>query len=205
MGVVMIHTIVISDVGLLREALVAVLSTEPDLHVTGVVGADHEALGDVERLRPDVAVVDLDPPGRCGLDTIRKLVERASPTAAVALTERPTPEILRLAIAAGARGLTTKDQPPAGLAEIIRRVAKGDRMLHPATALATLATLQSPLTDRESDVLRLAAQGLPSRSIALQLCLSDGTVRNYLSGVLRKMGCVNRLQAAYCAQERGWL
>jgi two-component system response regulator DesR len=204
MGVVMIHTIVISDGGLLREALVAVLSTEPDLQVAGVDGAD-PALGGVALARPDVAVVDLDPPGRCGLDTIRRLVEATPPTAAVALTERPTPEILRRAIAAGARGLTTKDQPPTGLAEIIRRVADGERMIHPATALATLATLHSPLTDRERDVLRLAARGLPSRSIGFQLCLADGTVRNYLSGALRKLGCVNRLQAAHRAHEAGWL
>jgi two-component system response regulator DesR len=201
----MINTIVISAAGLLREALVAVLDTEPDLQVTGVGGGDPDMVRAVERARPDVAVVDLDQPGRSGWETVRSLTGKGSPMAAVALTERPTPDTLRRAIAAGARGLTTKDQAPAGLAEIIRRVANGDRMIDPATALAAMATLDCPLTDRERDVLRLAARGLPSRSIAHQLFLADGTVRNYLSDAVRKLGCGNKLQAAHRAQDAGWL
>ena len=199
----MIRTVVVSDLGLLRESLSAVLETEPGLEVAGATHTDE--LGDVCRMAPDVAVVDVDDPDRRGLAAVQKLAGDPSAPAVVALTARRTPAMLRQVLAAEARGFASKDQPPQELAELIRRVAAGDRMVHPPTALAALAAMENPLTEREREVLRLAALGLPSKEIASRLYLAGGTVRNYLSGILRKLGCSYRLQAVRLARESGWL
>jgi two-component system response regulator DesR len=205
MGAAVIRTIVVSNLCLLREALCSVLSNEDGLTVVGASGTDREVLARVQEAAADVAVVDLDTPGGDGLRTARLLVKSLPDTAVVALSTKHTPGVLRRALAAGVRGFASRAQQPGELAEIIRRVAAGDLMFHQATALATLAVMDNPLSDRERQVLRLAAQGLPSKEIAARLFLTKGTVRNYLSDAMRKLDCPNRLQAARRAEEAGWL
>jgi two-component system response regulator DesR len=200
-----IHAIIVTNLALLREGLKALLATEDGLDVTGIAGTERDVLAAARQLRPGVCVVDLDTLGRHGLRYVRLLVDELPTTAVIALTARHSPCLLRQALAAGARGFASTEQPPAELVEVIRRVAEGDRMIHSVTALATLATMNSPLSERECEVLRLAAQGLSSDMIARKLFLSNGTVRNYLSIAVRKLGCANRLQAARRAEEAGWL
>ncbi|GAB7046940.1 response regulator transcription factor [Catenuloplanes indicus JCM 9534] len=198
-----IRTMIFSNHVLLRESLHAVLSTE--LEVTSVGGDDGEVLTAAHKIRPDVIVVDLDGPGRHGLRTVRLLVAELPECAVVALTGRHTPHALRAALTAGARGFASRQQPPAELVDLIRRVGRGERMIHPGTALATLAAMHNPLSARERDVLRRAARGMPSAAIASELFLSEGTIRNYLSSAVRKLNCRNRLEAARLAEEAGWI
>jgi len=199
-----IRMMIVSNLALLREALCFVLSTEDGFDVTSASGTDREVLALATQTKADVAVVDLDAPGREGLRTVRLLTEEL-PMTVVALSARQTPGVLRRALSAGARGFASRNQAPDELAEIVRRVAKGELVIHSATALATLAVMENPLSEREREVLRLAARGLPSTEIAARLFLTKGTVRNYLSGAMRKLGCANRLQAARRAEEAGWL
>lgn len=201
----MIRTIVVSNLCLLREALCSVLSVEDDLEAVGASGTDREVLAHVTGSAADVAVVDLDTPGRDGLSTARLLIATLPAIPVVALSATHTPGVLRRALCAGVRGFASRAQPPGELAQLIRRVAAGDLMIHQATAVATLAVVDNPLSDREREVLRLASQGLPSEEIATRLFLSAGTVRNYLSAAMRKLSCPNRLQAARRAEEAGWL
>ena len=173
----MIRTMIVSNLALLREALCSVLSTEDGFDVTSASGTDREVLALATRTKADVAVVDLDAPGREGLRTVQLLTEEL-PMTVVALSARQTPGVLRRALSAGARGFASRNQAPDELAEIVRRVAKGELVIHSATALATLAVMENPLSEREREVLRLAARGLPSTEIAARLFLTTGTVRN---------------------------
>jgi two-component system, NarL family, response regulator DesR len=200
-----IRTIVVSNLCLLREALCSVLSVEDGLEAVGASGTDREVLAQVARADAHVAVVDLDTPDRDGLRTARLLVKSLPGTAVVALSGQQTPGVLRRALAAGVRGFASRSQAPGELAEIIRRVARGDLMIHRGTALAALAVVENPLSEREREVLRLAARGLRSGEIAAQLFLTEGTVRNYLSGAMRKLDCPNRLRAVQRADDAGWL
>lgn len=201
----MIRTILVSDLCLLREALCSVLSAEDGLEAVGASGTDREVLARVAQTAAHVAVVDLDTPGRDGLRTAGLLVKSLPETAVVALSANQTPGVLRRALSAGVRGFASRTQAPNELAELIRRVARGDLMIHQPTALATLAVVDNPLSEREQEVLRLAAQGLPSKEIAARLFLTKGTIRNYLSDAMRKLDCPNRLRAARMAERRGWL
>jgi two-component system response regulator DesR len=175
------------------------------MEAVGASGTDREVLRRVTEAAADVAVVDLDTPGRDGLATARLLVKTLPAVPVIALSAADTPGVLRRALCAGVRGFASRAQPPGELATLIRRVAAGDLMIHQETALATLAVVDNPLSGREREVLRLAAQGLPSEEIAHRLFLSAGTVRNYLSAAMRKLSCTNRLQAARRAEEAGWL
>ncbi|AGL17153.1 response regulator transcription factor [Actinoplanes sp. N902-109] len=201
----MISVVVVSDLRLLREALCAVLSVEVDFEVHDVPATAEHLVPLLHRAQPRVTVVDLDGPGGVGLPTARLVVETMPTTAVVVLTASRTPEILRQALAAGITGYATRDLPPAELVDLIRRVAKGERMIDTSTALAALATMDNPLTTREQEVLRLSLLGLSTTDIAQQVHLTAGTVRNYLSDAVRKLGCANRLQAANRARESGWL
>lgn len=201
----MIRIVIVSDLQLLRGALSAILSTQDDLEVTAELGPGCDVVSAAHNLRPDVAIIDLDMAGRCGIRTARALTRATPATAVVALTAQHTPSILREALAAEVRGFVSKEQPPAELTELIRRVAGGDRMIHARTALAALEAADNPLTEREQEVLRLAELGLPSQAIAGKLYLTEGTVRNYLSAILHKLDCPNRLLAARRARDSGWL
>jgi two-component system response regulator DesR len=205
MGAAVIRIVIVSNLCLLREALCSVLSDEDGLEAVGASGTDRQVLARATQVAAHVAVVDLDTPGRDGLRTARLLVKSLPGTAVVALSAKQTPGMLRRALAAGARGFASRTQAPGELAEVIRRVARGDLMIHQATALATLAVIDNPLSEREREILRLAARGMPSKEIAARLFLTKGTVRNYLSEAMRKLDCPNRLQAAKRAEEAGWL
>ncbi|WP_306206445.1 response regulator transcription factor [Actinoplanes sp. RD1] len=195
---------------MLRESLQAVLGGIGEMEPRHTDRTGEELLRVVRETQPRVALVDIDEPGGAGapgagLRTAELLTREAAGTEVVTLTAHRTPGRLRAAMLAGGRGFATRDQAPEELAELIRRVAAGDRVIDPDTAVAALHTVDNPLTEREQDVLRLTLTGLSTRLIARQLHLSSGTVRNYLSGAVRKLGCSNRLQAAARSLDSGWL
>ncbi|MEQ4304574.1 response regulator transcription factor [Plantactinospora sp. B6F1] len=201
----MIRIVIVEEMGLLRGALQAVLSSEDDLEV---VAALHEPGGLVtvaRRRRPDVVVVDMELPGADMLDVVAQLSVDAPDSAVLALSTQLTPEALQRAIRAGARGFVDKNLPPAELTRLVRAVAFGERVFDPVVAVAALSPPESPLTNRELEVLRMAAEGLPLKEIARQLYLAHGTVRNHLSVILRKTGTRNRLEAVRQAQRAGWI
>ncbi|GIF40095.1 two-component system response regulator DesR [Actinoplanes xinjiangensis] len=201
----MIRTLVVSNLRLLREAVCLVLSIEDDLEAVSAFGTDREVLSRAVHLAAHVAVVDLGVTHRDELRTVRLLVKSLPQLAVVALSAEHTPGALRRALVAGVRGFASRAQAPGELAEIIRRVARGELVLHQPTALATLAVMDNPLSERQQEALRLAGRGMPTKEIAERLFLAEGTVRNYLSDAMRKLDCPNRLRAARRAEEAGWL
>jgi two-component system response regulator DesR len=205
MGAAVIRTLVVSELRLLREAVCSVLSIEDGLEAVGASGTDREVLARAAHVAAHVAVVDLGASHRDALRTVRLLVRSLPGLAVVALSADHTPGALRRALAAGVRGFASRAQAPGELAETIRRVARGELVIHQPTALATLAVMDNPLSDREREVLRLAGRGMPTKEIAARLFLAEGTVRNYLSDAMRKLDCPNRLRAASRAEEAGWL
>jgi two-component system response regulator DesR len=198
------EVLIVSELGLLRGALKAVLSTEHDLNVTEL-DLDSDVVSRARRLRPDVAVIDLERAAGPGLGVARQLADELPGCPVVALAAEQTACALRQALDARVRGFASKEQPPGELAEVIRRVAGGDRVIDSVAALAALAAADNPLTDREREVLGLAAEGLPTRAMARRLYLTEGTVRNHMSAALRKTGARNRLEAVRRAQDAGWL
>ncbi len=199
-----IRILIVSELGLLRGALRAVLADEGDLVVTEL-GARGEVLDVARAQRPQVILLDLAPDEHGALAMVPRLHAAVPGCAIVALAVRQTPALLRRALGVGVRGVAGTDQPPEELAELIRQVAGGDRVIDPAAGFAALAVADNPLTPRERDVLRLAAEGLPTKSIARQLYLTDGTVRNHVWSILRKTGTRNRMQAIRRARDAGWL
>lgn len=155
--------------------------------------------------QPDVAIIDMDMPGGRWLAAARRIAHDAPGCATIALIARPTPRALQQALQVQARGFASKQLPPDDLVAMIRQVAGGDRVIDPKSALTALSAARNPLTAREVEVLRLAADGLSSKAIGRQLYLTDGTVRNHMSAILRKTGARNRLDAIRRAQEAGWL
>jgi two-component system response regulator DesR len=177
---------------------------EPDLSVSGTAADGDEALRLVEALKPDVLITDIEMPGLSGLEVAAEIRRRGLATRVVILTTFTRSGYLRRALDAGAAGYLLKDAPSATLADAIRAVHAGRRAIDPELA-ATAWGEVDPLTDRERQVLRLAGEGLPNAEIAARLHLSDGTVRNYLSEAIGKLGTGNRVAAARLARERGWL
>ena len=157
------------------------------------------------KYQPDVAVLDIEMPGPGGIEVARKLTASAFPGKIVIVTTFGRPGYLRAAMAAGATGFLLKDSPAAELAEAIRRVAAGERVVDTALAAAALAEGESPLSQRETDVLAAAASHESIAVVADRLHLSAGTVRNHLSAAIQKLGARNRADAARIAQEKGWL
>lgn len=200
----MIRILVAEDQAMVLGALTALLEIESDFEVVGQARSGAEALDLATRERPDVIVTDIEMPGMTGLDLAAALRDRGSTARLVILTTFARPGYLRRALEVGASGYLLKDAPSAQLADAIRRVAAGGRVIDPT--LATEAwTEPDPLTDREREVLRLAAEGLSGADIARQLELSEGTVRNYLSESIGKLGARNRVEAARLARQKGWL
>jgi two-component system response regulator DesR len=155
--------------------------------------------------RPDVALLDIEMPGLDGLAAAAVLTAQVPQCRVVILTTFGRAGYLRRAMAAGAVGFVVKDAPPEALADAVRRVVRGERVVDPALAAATLAAGDSPLTGRERDVLNAARSGVAVAEIAARLYLSEGTVRNYLSAAIAKTGAQNRMAAVRIADERGWL
>ena len=185
-------------------ALAALLEIERDIEVVGQARTGTEAVDLARRLKPDVVLTDIEMPGLTGLDVAAQLKSDGLATRVIILTTFARPGYLRRALDVGASGYLLKDAPSAQLADAIRRVVGGGKAIDPTLA-AEAWTEPDPLTDRERQVLRLADQGLSGEAIARQLKLSDGTVRNYLSEAIGKLGAANRVEAARLARQKGWL
>jgi two-component system response regulator DesR len=200
-----IRLLLADDQQLVRGALAALLDLEPDLHVVAEVGRGDEVVEAAERTNPDVALLDVEMPGLDGVAAARAL-HRAQPSCRIIIvTTVGRPGYLRQAMGAGASGFIVKDTPARQLADAVRRVNQGLRVVDPALAADSLAYGDSPLTDREADVLRQAAEGGTVADIAAALHLSDGTVRNHLSSAIGKTGARTRAEAVRVAEEYGWL
>jgi len=193
------------DQGMVREALAALLSLEDDLEVVAQVSRGDQVAAAVTEHRVDVAVLDIEMPGMTGIDACAE-VRRVRPgTKVVIATTFGRPGYLRRAMESGADAFLVKDAPAAELAEAIRRVLRGEKVIDPTLAAAALSEGANPLTGRERDVLAAAADGSVNADIAARLHLSEGTVRNYLSMAIQKTAARNRAEAVRVAREKGWL
>jgi two-component system response regulator DesR len=200
-----IRVLLADDQHLVRGALAALLALEPDLEVVAQVADGAAAVEAAVALAPDVALLDIEMPVLDGLAATARIRARAAGVRVLILTTFGRPGYLRRAMDAGARGFVVKDAPAARLALAVREVHRGGTVVDPELAVASLETAASPLTDRERDVLRAGRDGATVAEIASRLGLSEGTVRNYLSGAIGKTGTRNRTEAARTAYEYGWL
>jgi two-component system response regulator DesR len=199
-----IRVVLAEDQGMVRGAFAELLALQPDIDVVATAATGDDALRAVEERRPDVLLTDIEMPGRTGLDVAEELHRRADPAKVLIVTTFARGGYLRRALEAGVAGYVLKDAPIAELAEALRRVHAGERVIAPELAMAAWDQA-SPLTDRERDLLTEVAAGASNAEIASRLHLAEGTVRNYLSAVLAKLGVRNRTEAASTARERGWL
>jgi two-component system, NarL family, response regulator DesR len=199
-----IRVVVAEDQGMVLGALAALLEIEGDIKVTAKALNGKEALEAVLTHKPDVFITDIEMPLMSGLDVAAELKRRRTGTRVVIVTTFARAGYLRRALEAGANGYLLKDMPAEELAEAVRRVHQGLRVIHPELATEAWGEMD-PLTDRERQVLRLAGEGLSSGDIAAELSLSEGTVRNYLSEAISKLGAGNRVEAARMARTKGWL
>ncbi|WP_301112516.1 response regulator transcription factor [Microbacterium sp.] len=200
-----IHLLIADDQALVRGALGALLELEPDLTVIGMASDGAEALRLAAELRPDVCLMDIQMPGMDGVEATRRIREVSPETRILVVTTFARPGYLRAALDAGASGFIVKDTPAEQLAEAVRRVHSGLRVLDPALAADSLFDGANPLSDRERQVLRLAADGRSAAAIAAEVFLSAGTVRNHLSAAIGKTGASNRAQAVRIALDKGWI
>jgi two-component system, NarL family, response regulator DesR len=201
----MTRVVLADDEHLVRGAIAALLRLEDDLDVVAEVGRGDEVLAAVREHRADIAVLDIEMPGATGLQVAALLREQAPECGVLILTSFGRPGYLRRALESGARGFLAKDAPVEELAGAIRKVHTGGRYIDPELAVAAMTTGDNPLTEREADVLRAAADGASVAQIARALHLTEGTVRNYLSSAMSKTGGDNRISAIRNAQEMGWL
>ena len=190
---------------MVRQALVALLELEPDIEVVAEAADGEEALAMARKHQPDVAVLDIEMPAPNGIEVAGQLRQSGFAGKVVIVTTFDRPGYLRAAMAAGATGFLLKYAPAADLAAAIRRVVAGERVVDPSLAAAALAEGDSPLTDREAEVLAAAAGHDAIADIAGRLHLSAGTVRNHLSAAIQKLGARNRAEAVAIAQQKGWL
>jgi two-component system response regulator DesR len=201
----MIRLLLADDQELIRSALAVMLGLEDDFEVVATVGRGDEVVDAARAHRPDVALLDIDMPGIDGLAAAGALAHEVPECRALILTTFGRPGYLRRAMESGAYGFVVKDAPADRLADAVRRVAAGERVVDPALAAATLSLGPSPLTPHERDVLVAARPGATVAEIAGKLFLSEGTVRNYLSAAITKAGARNRTEAVRAADEQGWL
>lgn len=201
----MIRIVIVEEMRLLRGALRAVLSSEDDLEVIADLPGGEDAVAVTRTARPDVVVVDLDRNGTDMLAMVERIGAQLPGSGVLALSNECSAEALQAALRAGVRGFVGKDLPPAELTRLVRAVAGGERVIDPAAAVAAFSSPAGPLTEREREVLRVVAEGLPLKETARCLFLAHGTVRNHLSVILRKTGTRNRLEAVRRAQQEGWL
>lgn len=201
----MIHVLLADDQALVRGALAAVLRLEPDIDVVADVGTGTEVPAAAQRTAPDIALLDVQMPGRDGLAVAADLQRALPGCRTIICTTFSRPGYLVRAMSAGAAGYVVKDSPPEQLVDAIRRVHAGLRFVDPALAAEALAGGASPLTEREADVLRATAEGGTVADIARALQLSPGTVRNHLSSAIGKTQARTRAEAARLAEANGWL
>jgi two-component system response regulator DesR len=202
---VTLRLLLADDQHLVRTALAALLELEDDFSVVAQVGRGDEVVAAAKEHRPDIALLDIEMPGLDGLAAAAALSHELPSCRVLILTTFGRAGYLRRAMESGALGFLVKDAPAEQLAAAVRRVAAGERVVDPALAAATLAGGVSPLTARERDVLVAARDGATVADIAAKLFLSEGTVRNYLSSAIAKVGARNRIEALRGAEERGWL
>ena len=201
-----IRVLIAEDQGMVLGALAALLEIESDIEVVAKAKDGREALTLAERTHPDVVLTDIEMPSMTGLELAAELLRlrKGGRPRVIILTTFARPGYLRRALDAGASGYLLKDAPAEKLADAIRGVHQGLRVIDPQLAQDAWGEAD-PLTDRERQVLRSSEEGLASADIAKRLHLSEGTVRNYLSEAIAKLGVTNRIEAARLARQRGWL
>ena len=200
-----IRLLLADDQALVRGALAALLEMEGDLEVVAQLDDGTEVAATVARERVDVALLDIEMPGLDGIEAARAITAGGSGCRPLIVTTFGRPGYLQRALEAGAGGFVVKDTPAEQLAEAVRKVHAGERVVDPSLAAETLVSGANPLTDRERDVLRAALDGSSVRQIAAALFLSPGTVRNHLSSAIGKTHAANRTEAALTARDNGWL
>jgi len=200
-----IRVLIAEDQEMVRGALAALLSLETDIEVVAEVGRGDEVEAAVERVKPDVALLDIEMPGLDGIAAAGGVRRLAPDCRVLILTTFGRPGYLRRAMAAGASGFLLKDAPATELAIAIRRTVKGERVVDQALAAAALSEGESPLLTRETEVLAASVDGSSVADVARRLFLSEGTVRNHLSAAIQKLNARNRTEAARIALDKGWL
>ena len=200
----MIRVLLAEDQAMVRGALSALLALESDIEVAGSAADGEAAWRELQRLKPDVLVTDIEMPGLTGLELAQRVQRHELPIKVVIVTTFARAGFLRRALDAGVSGYLLKDAPAEQLAEALRTVHRGGRAIDPQLALEAWSEAD-PLSDRERQVLRLAGEGLAAADIAARLSLSHGTVRNYLSEAIGKLGVGNRIEAYRLARQKGWL
>jgi two-component system response regulator DesR len=201
----MIRVMLAEDQAMVRGALAALLTLEGDIEIVAEVGRGDEVVVVARATHPDVALLDIEMPGLDGISAAKALHAEMPVCRILILTTFGRPGYLRLAIESGVVGFLLKDAPAAQLATAIRRAAAGERVVDPSLAMAALSEGNNPLTDRERTVLVSSSNGASIAEIATSLFLSEGTVRNYLSVAIQKLGAKNRIEAAHIAEQKGWL
>ncbi len=200
-----VRVLLAEDQAMVRGALSALLSLEEDIEIVAEAARGDEVLPAALDALPDVALLDIEMPGGDGLSATAALRERLPSCRVVILTTFGRAGYLKRAMESGALGFLLKDAPASELASAIRRVMDGERVVDPALAVSALSERGNPLTDRERDVLFASADGATIGDVAAKLYLSEGTVRNYLSTAIKKLGTRNRVEAARLAERKGWL
>ncbi|MEU9360262.1 response regulator transcription factor [Streptomyces sp. NPDC048301] len=200
-----VRILLAEDQGMMRSALALLLGMEPDFDVVAQVETGDAIVDAALHCRPDVALLDIELPGRSGLDAAADLRTEAPECRVLILTTFGRPGYLRRAMEAGAAGFLVKDGPVGELAKAIRRALGGETVIDPALAAAALGAGPCPLTPRERDALNASADGATVADIAVKLSLSESTVRNYLSSAIGKTGTRNRMEAMRAARSQGWL
>ena len=201
----MIRVLIAEDMHMIRGALVALLSLEEDMEVVAELERGDQVIEAALRTRPDVAILDIDLPGLDGLSAADELHQRLPECRALVLTGLSQPGNLLRALQVHVRGFIVKDAPAETLADGVRRVARGERVIDPDLVAVAIEAGSSPLTSREADVLRAAESGISTEEMAQRLSLSSATVRNYLSNAIGKVGGRNRIDAIRIARNAGWL
>lgn len=201
----MIRVMLADDQALVRGALAALLRLEGDMEVVAQVGRGDEVLAAAHQHRPDVVLMDVDMPGKDGLAATAELLKALPDTRVLVVTTFGRPGFLKRAMASGAHGFVVKDTPSEELAEAVRRVHAGLRVVDPALAADSLVFGDSPLTARETEVLQAAADGATVAVLAQRVHLSEGTVRNHLSQAMAKTSAGTRAEAVRVAADRGWI
>lgn len=200
----MIRILIAEDQRMLRGALASLLDLEDDFEVIGEAGNGEEALKLISSLEPDLTLMDIEMPVMSGLDVAERLQQQSNPCRIIILTTFARPGFLERAVQAGVQGYLLKDEPSDRLAQAIRSVMAGGREVSPELIFGASKSV-NPLTEREREMLKLAATGMNANQIATSLHLSYGTVRNYLSEAFNKLEAKNRVEAIRIAQEKGWL
>ena len=201
----MIRVLIAEDQGMVRGALATLLGLEDDIEVVAEASSGEEALAAAAKTKPDVALLDIEMPIKDGITTAAELHAALPACKVVILTTFGRPGYLRRAMEAGASAFLVKDSPASELAAALRRVLSGERIIDPGLAAAALSAGPNPLSPRERDVLAASADGSTISDIAAKLHLSEGTVRNYLSAAIQKVGARNRIEAVRSAERQGWV